>query len=680
MNNETANSNSKLSHKALPTGQAGTKGTKGIVCPFRKRLCDLRVFVGHFNTISFSIFFLWGALTFAGCKKNPPSPPPPPQDTTVKKGVPSGAADGVTFINNGTSAIFNLYAPGKKSFYLIGDFNNWQVEPQYKMTNTPDGDRWWIEVDGLDPGVQYGYQYYIDSSIKVADPYSHEILDPNSDQYIPASVYPNLKPYPVGKTTGYVSVIEGSAPVYQWKVTNFQRPAPKNLVIYELLVRDFVATHSYQTLTDTLGYLERLGVNAIELMPVNEFEGNDSWGYNPNFMMALDKYYGTPNAYKAFIDACHAHGIAVIQDIVLEDQFGSSPMIQMYATPSGTPAADNPWFDTANRHPDAVGYQLNHESPATQYYAENVMKYWMQEYHIDGFRFDQAKGFTQTLSTTEDQWSQYDPGRVQIWQTYHHYIDSLDPTFYTILEYFASNQEEAVLANQGMMMWTNLNYNANQATMGYSQDWDLSGLFYDRYGFSNPYGLVAYFESHDEERLQYKNEQYGNSAGNYNVKDLGTGLERDGMAAAFLFSAPGPKMLWQFGERGYDISINYNGRLGDKPPLWNYMNDSGRVKLYNIYAKMIHMKINNPVFTTTKYQYTLSGAVKTIQLNGSDGTNVEVIGNFDVAPQTTEIYFPSAGAWYDNLNGDSIHIPTVPYSMTLAPGEYHVYSNVPLKQ
>lgn len=623
-----------------------------------------------------------------GCRKphvSPQSPPPPP--VVVKKDVPSGASDGVTFINNGTSAIFNLYAPGKKSVYLIGDFNNWQVEPQYKMTNTLDGNRWWIEVDGLDPNVQYGYQYYIDSSIKVADPYSHEILDPNYDQYIPASVYPNLKPYPAGKTTGYVSVIQGNPPAYNWQVTNFQPPAPKNLVIYELLVRDFVGTHSYQTLTDTLSYLERLGVNAIELMPVNEFEGNDSWGYNPDFMMALDKYYGTPNAYKAFIDACHAHGIAVIQDIVLEDQFGSSPMVQMYwNSVTNTPTQNSPWFDSLTLHPYGVGYQMNYgtaakRDTATVYYAENVMKYWIQEYHIDGFRFDQAQGYTQTNSIANGSlWSAYDGDRVNLWQTFNTYIKSLSPDFYVILEDFASNQETTVLASQGMMVWDNMNYAGNQATMGYSQGWDLSGLFYNQFGFSNPYGLVGYFESHDEERLQYKNEQYGNNSGSYNVKDLATGLERDGMAAAFLFSVPGPKMLWQFGERGYDISINYNGRLGDKPPLWNYMNVPDRVKLYDIYAAMIKMKINNPVFTTTNFQYNLSGPVKTIQLIGTDGTDVEVIGNFDVVPQTVNVSFPSSGAWYDNLNGGSIQVPSVPYSITLAPGEYHVYSNVPLKQ
>ncbi len=273
-------------------------------------------------------------------------------------------------------------------------------------------------------------------------------MDPDNDRGIPSSVYPNLKAYPTGKTTGIVTVTQANPTAYTWKVTNFTRPEPKKLVIYELLVRDFVGTHSYQTLTDTLNYIARLGVNAIELMPVSEFEGNDSWGYNSNFMFALDKYYGTPNAYKAFIDACHARGIAVIMDMVLEDQFGSSPMVQMYWNAAANqPAANSPWFDQTIMHPAAVGYQVNHESAASKYWAKNVMNYWVQEYHVDGYRFDEAKGYTQTNSgtTNYDLWGAYDASRVAIWEEYNNYMKTIAPSnnpIYVILEDFAQTMQE----------------------------------------------------------------------------------------------------------------------------------------------------------------------------------------------------------------------------------------------
>jgi len=522
--------------------------------------------------------------------------------------------------------------------------------------------------------------------LKVGDPYTHKVLDPANDPGIPASVYPNLKAYPAGQT-GIVSTFWYGAPAYSWKTPTITRPAPKNMVIYELLVRDFVATHSYQTITDTLNYIANLGVNTIELMPLNEFEGNDSWGYNPNYLMALDKYYGTQNAYKAFIDACHARGIAVLQDIVLEDQYASSPMVQMYwNSATNAPAANSPWFDQTILVPYLSGcFQVNHETAATIYYTENVMKYWMQEYHIDGFRFDMGDGYTQTNSGSNGTaYAAYDASRVATWATYISYMKGLDPNFLITGEYWTVPQEQLAVAKLGYMMWNNLSSQGEQATMGYptNPSWDLSGLFYDTFSFpsTQPYSIISYFESHDQERLQFKNEAYGNASGSYSTKDIPTGLARDEEGAVFMFSSPGPKMVWQFGERGYDISIDdLGGRLSDKPPHWEYMADPNRHHLYQVYSRMIRMKIKNPVFTTTSFTYNLSGYVKTIQLLDPTNTNnVEVVGNFDVNPQTASINFPKTGTWYDNFNGTTINVTTLPYSMTLAPGEYHLFSNTAL--
>ena len=623
-----------------------------------------------------NLYLLLIAVVLIGgtsCKKSPKTTGGSGNVTGVDP--PSGSTDGVTFINSGKSAIFNLYAPSKKSVSVIGEFNSWVPTA---MQNSKDGSRWWVQIDNLDQTKEYGYQYLIDGTLKVADPYTNKVLDPGNDPGIPTTVYPNLKAYPTGSTTGIVSTFWYGAPAYAWQTTNFTPADPQKLVIYELLPRDFVATHSYKTLTDTLSYIANLGCNAIELMPVNEFEGNDSWGYNSNFMFALDKYYGTPNDYKAFIDACHAKGIAVIQDIVLEDQFGSSPMVQMYwNAAAGQPAANNPWMDQTNMHPDAVGYQMNHQSAATQYFTENVMKYWMQEYHIDGYRFDEAKGYTQVNSPDEGTWANYDASRVALWEKYNTYMKGINPNFYVILEMFSANSEEAVYASQGMMCWANLSTNGEQALMSYNDSggsWDLSGLFYDSWGFTKSTGNICYFESHDQERLQFKNGMYGNSSGTYNIKDLATGLKRDEMGAAFMFSSPGPKLVWQFGERGYDISINPD-RLGDKPPHWEYMADPNRHHLYQVYSDMIRYKIKNAVFNTATFTYNLGGAYKFIQLLGSDGTDVEVVGNFDVNPASVTITFPATGTCYDNLNGTSINVTSTAYATTLQPGEYHVYSN-----
>jgi len=215
--------------------------------------------------------------------------------------------------------------------------------------------------------------------------------------------------------------------------------------------------------------------------------------------------------------------------------------------------------------------------------------------------------------------------------------------------------------------------------MGFASNpsWDLSGLFYNVYGFTNPNGLVAYWESHDEERTMFKNEQYGNSNGTYNTRDIPTGLKREEMAAAFLMSSPGPKMMWQFEELGYDHSINENGRLGDKPILWNYKSDANRAHLYSTYAKYIRMKQKNAVFASTSFSYMLSTPVKTVLLT-DPSNNVLIAGNFDVVSQSTVLTFPSTGTWYDAVTGTTVNITNVNYSITFAPGEYHIYSSSPL--
>lgn len=590
--------------------------------------------------------------------------------------VPTGANDGVTFINGGKSAIFNLYAPNKNGVSIIGDFNNWTPTA---MTNSKDGTRWWVQIDNIDPTKEYTYQYQMDGTLRVADPYCEKILDPDNDKYISADTYPNLLAYPTGKTTGIVSVMQGTQPAYSWKTTSFTRPDKNKLVIYELHIRDFIAAHNYQTLKDTLSYLKTLGVNAIELMPINEFEGNSSWGYNPDFYFAPDKYYGTKNALKAFIDECHSNGIAVIQDMVLNHSFGSSPMVQMYFDKtSQKPTPANPWFNVDPTHPYNVGYDFNHESQATKYFFKNVVKFWMTEYKMDGFRFDLAKGFTQKKSTDDASFAAYDASRVAIWKDYNNYMKSIDPNFYVILEFFGGDQEEQELAGQGMMLWNNQNYNANEATMGWVGTSNFNRLFFDQHGFTKPDYLVSYFESHDEERLQYKNEAFGNVVTGYSTRDIPTGLKRDEAAAAFLLSAPGPKMIWQFGELGYDIPIDQNGRTGEKPIHWDYRTDPGRKHLHDVYAKLIKWKIKNDVFSNNTCQFNASTPVKFIRLTGTTN-KVMVLGNFDVVNQTATITFPSTGTWYDNITSTSLNVTNTAMDITLAPGEYHVYSVTPLQ-
>jgi glycosidase len=615
--------------------------------------------------------------------------------TTVAP-LPAGVREGINYAANNTSVTLVLYAPNKNNVIVTGDFTNWATLCSNQMNKTPDGNYYWITINGLTPGTEYGYQYLVDGTIKIADPYAQKILDPNNDPFINATTYPALKPYPTGLTTDLVSVLQTAEPLYNWQVTNFTKPDKKNLVTYELLVRDFTAQHSYQSLIDSMQYFKNLGINAIELMPVNEFSGNESWGYNPNFYFAPDKYYGTKNKLKEFIDKCHQNGIAVILDVVYNQCDNAAPQAKLYwdAT-NNRPAANNPWLNTAAPHPYSVFNDFNHTSTATQYLVKRSLMFWAEEYKVDGFRFDLAKGFTQTATTTTTV-ELYDASRVANLKRYYDTVIQNIPNEYMILEFLGSTpaQEEQEYTASGWMVWGNSNPTYNQCTMGYVDNSDIRAMVYNSplRNFSNP-GVMGYSQSHDEERTMYKNLQFGNSAGGYNVKSLATALRQEEAAASVLFTIPGPKMIWQFQERGYDSSINANGgRTANKPPLWQYMTDPNRKALYDAYSNMIKFRLSNPaLFNSSSFSYDFnSGLYKIFQIAdpAAGGKKITVVANMDVTAQTKSVAFQTTGDWTSVITngngtgvngaaGTSFNVSSATQSITLQPGEYHIYVSVP---
>lgn len=604
--------------------------------------------------------------------------------TTPVQALPGGVKDGINY-TSATSATMVLYAPSKQFVYLIGDMNNWEIDPLHELYKTPDGNRYWLQLNNLTAGKEYRFQYLVDNAIKIGDPYSEKVLDPWNDKYIDSLRYPGLIQYPVGLTSNVVSVMQPGQTPYQWQVTNFQKPAKEKLVVYELLIRDFSSAQTYKSITDTLGYLQRLGINCLELMPVMEFEGNNSWGYNPMFHMAVDKWYGPRNELKKLIDEAHKKGIAVVLDMVLNHAFGLNPMVRLYwDAANNRPAANSPWFNAIPRHPYNVGYDFNHETQATKDYVDRVNKFWIEEYKFDGFRFDLSKGFTQTNSGSNvGQWGQYDQSRINLLKRMAQQIWTVDPNSYVILEHFADNNEEIVLANEGMMLWGNHNSNYNEATMGWHDNnkSNFSGVSWKNRNFSSP-KLVGYMESHDEERLMFKNLQNGASSGNYNIKNLGTAIARQKLAGAFFFTVPGPKMIWQFGELGYDLSIFYpcgddGCKTDPKPVKWEYWQETSRVNLYKTYSELIKLKQNYPAFSSTDFTIDAGTAMKKIKINDAS-MNVTIVGNFGVTQASFNPGFQNTGMWFDFFSGDTIMVSDVNMSVSLLPGEFKIYTTVKL--
>jgi 1,4-alpha-glucan branching enzyme len=601
------------------------------------------------------------------------------KEPVVNEALPAGLRKGVN-IEDDNTVTFVLQAPYKSYVYVLGDFNDWEPRPEAQMKK--DGEMFWLTVSGLQAGEEYAYQYYIDSDVKVADPYTNKVLDPWNDKYIPEDIYPDLKPYPdADMADGIVSVFTTTPEEYQWKTSDFTPPASEDLVIYELLIRDFTANQDIKTVTDTLDYLQRLGVNAIELMPFNEFEGNDSWGYNPSFYFATDKAYGTIKDYKEFVDECHARGIAVIMDMVLNHSYGQSAFAQMYLE-DGKPATNNPWYNREHNMANTSaqwGYDFDHESAYTQELVDSINSYWMSELKIDGFRFDFTKGFTNTPYGPDSWASDYDASRISILTRMADEIWNRNPNAIVIFEHLSENSEEKVLTDNGILLWGNMNHPFSEAVMGYNEDdkSDFSWASYKMRGWNNP-NLVAYMESHDEERVMYRALTYGDSSSEYDVTELENAVLRSAMASVFLMSIPGPKMIWQFGELGYDISIDDGGRLGQKPPKWNYLEDYARESLFNFYANVIDLKKSESVFRTTDFEMDVASSVKRISLNG-DNVDVRLVGNFGLTNSGKAPFFSHTGWWYNHFQGDSINVTDPNMVVSLRPGEFAFYTSKKLE-
>ena len=696
-------------------------------------------------------------------------------DPLVTKKLPEGVEYGINYNEDGsvTFVFYDNDTEGKshKYCYIVGEWNDWTRKTEGAMYYDGSKGCWWITLDGFDPDKEYRFQYRLGNNsgtdTYVSDPYTEIVYDEWNDQYIQG-----VPAFPAGAKQ-LVSAFRINKPAYPWKHKDFKVEDKNDLVIYEMLFRDFTTSQNIAGAMSQLDYIENLGVTAVQLMPIQEFDGNLSWGYNPNHWFALDKYYGTREQYKEFIDECHARGLAVIVDVVYNHATGSHPWAKMWWNGDRT-AANNPWFNEYPTHPYNVYHDMNHENAMVKEHVKRSLEYLLTEYDVDGFRFDLTKGFTQKQTDPDvAAWGRYDQSRVDILKGYADHIWSVNEDAVVIFEHLSDWDEEKVLAEHGIQLWRNVNHEYRTAVGGGT------GNFGNMYSNAPFGGFVGYMESHDEERICYgagadassvtwgicgtltdwtsditlakdgaffsaKNVTFkaddmfkirGNgqwndafnygastkgyklplntgyaltlgsgsqdmavpSAGTYDVyfsldaemvwlmtagqrpegpsvapgsgeseDALTVAMRRAGASAAFFLTVPGPKMIWQFGEIGYDYSIDYNDRTGEKPVVTDqYMAVPARKALYDTYASLLKFRRENPRFfdKDAKFEWTPSGAVKKITCS-VDGKTFHVVGNF--GKSTTTVNLP-AGQWTDYMNDNTSFISG---SVTLKEGEF----------
>ncbi len=598
---------------------------------------------------------------------------------------PEGVDMGIYYDkNNPTKVTLCTYAASKtepaQHVFVVGDFNDWSIDNEYQMKQ--DGNYFWLEINGLEPQKEYAFQYAVMRADgvfkKISDLYSEKVLHPD-DQWKPKKINPDLMDYPK-QGDGYVTVIQTAKPEFQWSeaTLNFKRPHKDNLIIYEAWVYDHTPQRTIQGMTDRMYYYKDMGINAIELMPMQEFDGNDSWGYNPNHYFALDKAYGTEEEFKTFVDECHKNGIAVILDMVFNHATGLNPMNKLY--PYGDDFVHNPWFNVNPPHGDNVFEDWNHDFEPTHNMFIRVLQYWLNEYKIDGFRLDLSHGLCGPTAGTSVR---------NIKDYYAKGVKAIAPDAYMILEHWGSNcdADRRELIKEGMLCWDNTTNAYYQTAMGWLKDGD-------SFNNANRDGYVSYCESHDEERAFFKAKEWG--AGDLQTDDQER-IGRVPVNMAFLTLLNGPQMFYHFAEFGFDYSKwqNANGRWG--------VDDSGKApygkkdvssECYKMQAKarietwlgegawrtaafhkvgqaiQLRTRLLPEVFEGNPTRVDAGGGkkIRTIQW----GSDVFVAGNFS-ATEVQTVTIPE-GKWYNYYEQTEQTQTTV----TMNPGDLMILTGKPL--
>lgn len=591
---------------------------------------------------------------------------------------------------------FCIAAPGKKSAVIVGAWDDYQVKSRGEMFyHDYDGTRYfWTTVKGLLPSADYPYYYLIDGARKVSDPYARLILDPYNDRYIPASVYPGMPRYPSDKVSDVpLAVYRSDIDSYDWQVDGFKGVEQSDLVIYELLIRDFTGAEGRADASGTvagvlskLDYLKELGVNAIELLPIMEFDGNNSWGYNTNFYFAPDKAYGTPDDYRRLVDECHRRGMAVILDIVFNQSAGLHPWYMMYDI------ADNPFYNGSAPHAYSVLNDWNQDNPLVERQWADALRYWLTAYKVDGFRFDLVKGlgdndsYGNTYDPANNTWgtptdagtNAYNRSRVERMARLHAAMREVNPDAYFINENLAGAKEENEMAADGDANWANINTESRQFAMGYA---DNSGLarFYAPLDSRTWGSTVSYAESHDEERMAYAQQKWGAAGVKGNTP---MSMRRLGSVGAQMLMSPGAHMIWQFQEFGADQTTKSPDGGNDTSPkkvIWSYLDNPDRAGLMRSYTELCHLRADNPALFRQGVATTLRCAASDWSagryINLVDGqTQLLCVVNPDVGRSVTvSVPMIAPGESYKILSASYSTTPVVGNgSVKLLPGAYAV--------
>jgi 1,4-alpha-glucan branching enzyme len=547
--------------------------------------------------------------------------------------------DGIT---SGTT--FRLWAEHATDVWVSGTFNNWSVTDNPLF---PEGNGYWsADVPGA--AEKHRYRFIINSPFTPpeghwrTDPYCRDVLDnDNADGVIVADRF-------------------------DWSGDNFQMPPWNELVIYELHVASFnrsgTAPGDFSSIIAKLDYLRDLGINAIEILPIFGFFGKFSLGYNPAFPFDIESAYGDPNSFKGFIREAHARGIAVLLDVVY-NHFGPDELNYSLLRFDGwhQDNGDGIYFYNDWRKESGFGPRPDFgRGEVRQYILDNVMM-WLQEYHIDGLRFDSTVNIRNAKGNNNDPGSDLRDGWTLL-QWINNEVDRHMPWKITIAEDLQHNE------------W--ITRPTAHGGAGFDAQWD-SSYFHDirtaltadrdedrnlhevkailEHGYDGDTGKrLVYINNHDECALINRKHRLPDAIWMGNA-DSWTVRKRYTLGAAVLFTTPGIPLIFQ----------------GDEFLEWGQWSDSGTLDwskrhrftgIWDLFQALIRLRRN--WYNNTRG---LRGKnIRVFHVNhgdkvmawhrwewGGKGDDTVVVANFSAqAFDNYLIGFPAGGSWHVRFNSD----------------------------
>jgi len=589
---------------------------------------------------------------------------------TVEEKRPAEVKMGVTYYEDSPNKVsFCTYAAGCKNeddpsvleharaVYVVGNFQNmnWKMKETYRMKR--DGNYFWLTLTNVTKDRDWCYQYLVVRAdgkvVRISDLYATVTKENQSG------------------ADGYCAVFHTNAEAYQWSeaTKNFERPDKNNLIIYEAWIYDNTLKRNLRGMIDNIDYYANLGVNCIELMPVTEFRGQKSWGYDPTHYFALDNQYGKPNDLKEFVDVCHSRGIAVVLDMVFNHATGDNPMNRLY---DGDELKYNPWFNTNPPHGDNVFQDWNHDFGPTHDMVKDALAFWMDEYKVDGYRLDLSHGLCGKTRNCVKNLTDY-------------YNSTVKPRGgYMMLEHWGSDMgnDHYNLIRAGMVCWAN----TSNAFLQTAQGWLNSG---DDLSPASKDDYVSYPENHDEERSFFKAKMYG--AGNLKTNEAAR-AGRVALNLGMQCMLDGPQLFYHFTEQGseigkfedafgnYGLDDNNQCAYGQGCDSSNYkMNIKNAFNYHWTKDTAVHMQamrdVSKIIRLRTRYMPKVFEGDPTAGNLGSGnklrtirwGNDVVVAGNFS-ATDNVDYSVPS-GTWYDYLNGGT----KASGKYSLSPGQIKVF-------